>query len=191
MNATKRRWMLFAGLVLLVVLISVLGRIFSCGDDAEPSFSRAVTEEEISASEETAAARLVYVYLTGAVRSPGLYALPEDSRLYELLEQAGGFSEDADRDAVNLAVPVTDGQHVRVPRIGETVENAETNDETVNVNTADRARLMTLPGIGEVKADAIIEYRRTHGAFHAVEELLQVSGIGEAVLARIRDRIRI
>lgn len=138
------------------------------------------------------AERFLYVHVCGAVNSPGLKKLPEGSRAFDALEMAEGFSEDADPDAVNLAAPLTDGQQLYFPALGEE-ENRETGVESgkVNLNTADEKELCTLRGIGTSRAQAILKYRGEKGRFDRIEELLQVPGIKESIFEQICDQITV
>ncbi len=138
------------------------------------------------------------VYISGAVQTPDVYTLPTDSIVKDALLAAGGPTDDADLDRINLAAAVHDGQHVYVPHKGETdlpqdiCSNAPTNGATpakININTADVTTLDTLPGIGPTIAQRIITYRQTNGPFARIEDIMQVPGIGESTFARIRDLI--
>lgn len=145
----------------------------------------------------------IWVQIQGAVERPGVYSLPRDSRLKDLLEAAGGFGRDADTEKVNQAACLEDGAMYRVPRQGEgqnsseegqSLENAQTgsgSSSKVNINRADRDQLMSLPGIGAGKADAIIAYRRKQGAFARREDIMKVPGLKAAVYAKIKDRITV
>lgn len=126
---------------------------------------------------------IVCVHVCGAVSIPGVYELPEGSRIYEALDLAGGFDEQADRDAVNLVEILADGQQVRIPFIGE--DETEDGKELIDINRADVSLLCEIPGIGESRAQAILDYREEHGNFQSVEELMQVPGIKEGIYARI------
>lgn len=142
---------------------------------------------------------ICYVYLCGAVKCPGVYEAPAGTRLFQLIEQAGGLLPEAAAESLNLAELVEDGVRVRVPTLEEAAESengveneaAEAADGRLNINTADRGQLMTLPGIGETKAAAIIAYREAHGAFNAPEELKQVEGIKDGVYRKIEGCIKI
>ena len=121
--------------------------------------------------EDLVQADTIFVYVCGAVCSPGVYELPADSRAYEAVAQAGGMSEDAAGTAVNLAEVLTDGQKLQIPFQGE-VSDAQvsdsgevTTDSRVNINTASLEELMTLKGIGQTRAEQILEYREKHGSF--------------------------
>ena len=147
--------------------------------------------------------RAVYVHVCGAVAKEGVYALPEGSRVTDCIASAGGFLENADKTYHNLAARIADGQKIYVPTVEETralsvedrelsaVERNEDDEGTkkVNLNTADATELMTLSGIGETKAESIIRYREKVGAFQSIEELKQVSGIGDAMFERVRENI--
>lgn len=145
----------------------------------------------------------IAVYVCGAVASPGVYYLPSGSRACDALERAGGFDEEADREYVNLAGRVEDGQLLKFLTLEETSlvrEAAMTGyagagqggeAACVNINLADAERLKTLPGIGEVKARAIIEYRSEHGAFSGIGQIREVEGISESLFEKISDLITV
>ncbi|PZE26835.1 ComEA family DNA-binding protein [Curtobacterium sp. MCLR17_055] len=162
----------------------------------------------------------VVVHVLGAVRRGGVVELPASSRVGDALERAGGATDDADLDRLNLARVLTDGERLYVPRVGqqEVPEalgpvadgaaagptatagagsvggSAGTGGEgsaVVDLNTADQAVLETLPGIGPGLAGRIIAWRDEHGRFTAAEDLLDVSGIGDVRFAELRDRVRV
>ena len=152
--------------------------------------------------DEKQTAQVCYVHVCGAVHVPGVYALAEGSRVYEALLLAGGLTEEASERSVNQAELIQDGQMIFVP----TTEEAEfgvaagavsagvaagTADGRVNLNTASVSELMTLPGIGQAKAESIVAYREKNGAFSSVEEIMQVDGIKEGLYTRIKDKIRV
>jgi len=132
------------------------------------------------------------VYITGAVVSPGVYRVQPDDRLEIVLQAAGGPTEDADLDRVNLALRVRDQAHYSIPRKGEPLASVSpSNSGKMNLNTASLEELKTLPGIGPVRARAIVSYREEQGPFRSVEELLRVQGIGHAILAQFRDLVAV
>ena len=139
----------------------------------------------------------VFVHVAGAVAAPGLYALGPGARVADAIAAAGGFAPDADRGAVNLARPAVDGEQVLVPVVGAVPPPAATggapagSDGVVDLNTADEAALDTLPGVGPAIAGRIIAWREENGRFTTVEDLLAVSGIGEKLLADVRDLVRV
>lgn len=168
--------------------------------EAEAQYQDPAGQEnaDLQTAETKSDAGMYYVYVCGAVVRPDVYRMPADARVFEAVELAGGFSETADKDALNLAAFIQDGMQICVPREGEhggliTSDNAAgvPADAPVDLNTADAALLMTLPGIGEVKANNILSYRQEHGSFQSVEELLEVSGIGNALYEQVKDRVTI
>ena len=137
----------------------------------------------------------IFVFVCGAVVNPGLVELPEGSRIADALEKAGGFTENADVNYVNLASVLSDGQKVYFPEIGEAVavepgqESSDPAGDKVNINTAGKDALCSLPGIGDSKAEAIIAYREEKGVFSKPEDIMNVSGIGELLYEKIKNRI--
>lgn len=125
----------------------------------------------------------IYVHICGAVVEPGVYELPGGSRIYDGVNQAGGFDGEADTEAVNLVDVLADGEQIRIPFVGENVSGAENG--LININEADLDTLCQIPGIGESRAQAIVDYRQEHGGFQSAEELMQVPGIKEGIYANI------
>lgn len=161
---------------------------------------------------DSPAAGTWFLYVTGNVRNPGVYRLPPGSRLFQLVEAAGGLNAFADPTAVNLASLLEDGAHVHIPRRGErpTEESAPTvearvdapvrtvgtnrnaaSPRKIDVNRASLEELTALKGIGPALAAHIVEYRRKHGRFRSVSDLLQVKGIGEKKLEGFRDSVTV
>lgn len=140
-----------------------------------------------------ATAAPVYVYVSGAVRSPGLYVLAEGARVVDAVAAAGGFAEGADESAVNLARPVGDGEQLQVPLIGEVplADAAAAGAGPIDLNTAGVAELDTLPRIGEAMAQRIVDWREANGRFTSVEDLLAVPGIGDKMLEALRDLVTV
>ena len=145
----------------------------------------------------------VVVHAAGAVRSPGLYVLPAGSRVADLVEAAGGAGRRADTDGVNLAAELVDGQQIVLPRRGgpaaaiaatavpSTGTGTDPPAAPVDLNTAESPELETLSGVGPATAAAILEYRAVNGPFATVDELLQVPGIGEVTLERLRPAVTV
>lgn len=148
-------------------------------------------DEKSSAPKEADATKStseVKVHVVGAVTTAGVYTLPADARVDDAV-RAAGATANADLSQLNLAQKLADGQKITVPAVGESAAPASTSsvsentqatpDVLVNINTATAEQLQNLPNIGEVRAKAIIDYREEHGGFKAIEELQEVSGIGE------------
>lgn len=144
----------------------------------------------------------VVVHVAGSVADPGVFELASTDRVHDAVQRAGGPTNQADLDRVNLAAPLVDGQRVYIPAIGEEVEPAaelssggapvvesDSGSGPVNINTADAAELEGLPGIGPATAAAIVEDRERNGPFAAVDELDRVSGIGPAKLEQLRGLV--
>jgi competence protein ComEA len=155
-------------------------------------------EDEGSESPSDGLETALYVHVAGAVRRPGLYELPEGTRVADALDAAHGALPRADLDLINLAEPVTDGVQVYVPRRGESsvqpgsaASPAAGDSVLVDINSADQAALESIPGIGPVKGAAILEYRESVGRFESVEELLEVNGIGPATLESMRAYVTV
>ena len=157
-------------------------------------------KEGKSDSEKEKSTENIFVYVCGAVQKPGVYEFLPGQRICDAIAAAGGLSEQAAGDSLNQAEVLSDGQMLRVLTTEEAAaatvqpgqETAESSrDGRVDINTADASALMSLPGIGQSKADAIIAYRNEHGAFKAPEELMNISGIKEGVYQKIKDSIKV
>jgi competence protein ComEA len=194
-------WVVVMVVALAVGIGMLLWRAGTRPQIAPPATVEQSTDE--LASEPVAAsaspAGVVLVHVAGAVRRPGLYELGAGARVADAIDAAGGPRPAADLDTLNLAETLTDGGKVEVLRAGEltTAPPASapapgaTAQAVVDLNAADQVALETIPGIGPVKAAAILEYRAQIGAFSSIEELLEVSGIGPATLESMRPYITI
>jgi len=165
-----------------------------------------LTKEEVVKSEPV----IIKVDVKGAVRTPGVFIAKPGDRVIDLIAAAGDFTKDADADKVNLAQLVEDQMVIYVPRAGEeaveladaasastggtiatTSTTGSSSGNQVNLNTATQAELETLPGIGPSKAIAIIEYRETTGKFQQIEDLKNISGIGDKTFEKLQDSITV
>ena len=185
---------------------------------AEPSAgSTDRTELSDASSEET---KTLVVHICGAVSAPGVYELPAGSRIIDAVEAGGGFLPEADEACCNLAEEIVDGCQIYIMTKSESCADGQTEKKAgiqtspdsdmqttdrnvrsnsapalenglVNLNTADIAALMTLPGIGESRAKAIISYREQHGAFAKIEDIMKISGIKQAAFSKIKDKITV
>lgn len=147
----------------------------------------------------------IFVHICGAVVNPGVYVLSAGSRIFEGIEAAGGFSEDACEDFINLAQTLQDGQRIVIPTVEEAEaatqnsayqeqwlpEETQSADGRVNINTASEQELSAISGIGAGKAAAIIQYRQENGSFSSIEDIMKVSGIKEGTYEKIKDKITI
>lgn len=149
----------------------------------------------------------IYIHVTGEIINPGVYMLNEGDRIKDAIEKAGGITKDADINNINLAYKLSDGQKIKIPNVNEKnniIENyitendgtniivQEKNDEKnkkININNASQAELETLTGIGPSTASKIIQYRKINGKFKKIEEIKNVTGIGESKYEEIKNDI--
>lgn len=176
----------------------------------ESSEEEKQTFENDTTEEQTENKQSLYVFITGCINNPGVYELAEGARVYELVELAGGFTSEADSGYLNLAAYLSDGEKIIVYSVAETAtitfgadhsqgldadgnvsENAGENKGLINLNTAGKETLMTLPGIGEAKAEGIIKYREENGGFSSIEDVMNISGIKEGAYEKIKDLITV
>lgn len=186
--------------------------------EAEPSAGSTDRTELSDASSEEA--KTLVVHICGAVSAPGVYELPAGSRIIDAVEAGGGFLPEADEACCNLAEEIVDGCQIYIMTKTESCADGQTEKKAgiqtspdsdmqttdrnvrsnsaptlenglVNLNTADVAALMTLPGIGESRAKAIISYREQHGAFAQIEDIMKISGIKQAAFSKIKDKITV
>ena len=190
---SEKRKKIVGWITVSVVIVALFTFLFGSSGKGEQSRAMTISRGPESESGETEPeTEEGFLYLTGAVRNEGVYPFSKGSRLFELIEKAGGFLPEADTSFVNLAETVRDGQHVRIPFQGESqAAPGEIGTVYVDLNAAGKQELMTLPGIGESKAEAILAYRKKNGPFRAVEDLLNVPGIGESILERLRELIKV
>lgn len=179
-----------------LVLLLVGGGVWRAVQTSAPGGEVALAGQQQSLSAEQELAKepeLITVHLVGAVNNPGVYQLPEGSRVFELLELGGGFNEDADREALNQARPLFDGEQVYIHRTGEAERSPSMPDGggKININRASASDLTALPGIGDVRANQIVAHREAHGYFTDLEQIMDVSGIGQTTFNNIADQITI
>ena len=179
-------------------------------------------QREKASPEEEDGPQVIYVHVCGAVKDPDVYELPAGSRVYEAVQAAGGFAEDADESYVNQAGLLYDGVKLVIPTLeqaqaagesgqemigitGDAVDasgpaaqdpgaadgKSQASDGRININTASEAELCNIPGIGAVRAAAIVAYRQANGEFSSVDEIKNVSGIKEGTYEKIKDSIKI
>ena len=183
-------------IVIILVVASFVTFVLGDGDDKNEEM---VIEENVSAEqiEETAQSEMIMVDVCGAVKQPKVVELEADSRVTDAIEAAGGFTEKADTAQINQAAFLTDGEKIYVPQIGEDLASmvlpggTSLNAGKVNINTATSEELQTLDGIGPVTAEKILKYRSDVGSFKSVEDLKNVSGIGDKTFENLKEYIRI
>ncbi|MBW4827304.1 MAG: helix-hairpin-helix domain-containing protein [Clostridiaceae bacterium] len=201
---TKREQIVILLLVILVGVITFYGfrgndnKISNTGLKDEEIGIREVNEDE-NIDEEP---EYIMVHISGQVFNPGLIELKNGSRVIDAVNNAGGLKEEADLDRINLAKKLIDEQKIYIPKIGEEIEIVEEEDGSsentqessgdssnkININTGTKEELMSLPGIGEVLAERIIEYRESN-SFKSIEDVKNVSGIGDKKFESIEDMI--
>ena len=198
---------LFIGLILLVA-IGVYYFIHLEGDGGGTQVSNDWIEEELPMdSNEPQSLELeenpqeeenLVVDVKGAIKSPGVYEMKLGDRVIDVIEQAGGLHENADSNNINFAMKLVDEMVLYIPIVGEEIIIEPTvggvqnqGDGKVNLNKASEAELQTLTGVGPAKATAIIEYRDQNGGFKKVEEIMEISGIGEKTFEKFKDQITV
>lgn len=189
-------------ILLLIALISCGGVFYNQFASHEKADEITTTDiaEHMPVNDE------VTVYVSGEVNSPGVITLDNSCRIKDAITACGDFTPLADKNSVNLAQKVTDGMQIKVSalsqnqndktdddaNLNENTNNKSTQDTTmVNINTASKEELDTLPGVGPATADKIIEYRETNGQFNSIEDIKNVRGIGEAKFSKMQSRIQI
>ncbi|WP_226656795.1 helix-hairpin-helix domain-containing protein [Guptibacillus hwajinpoensis] len=149
--------------------------------------------KDVSPSSSENGSTIVLVDVKGAVETPGVYEVHANGRVKDVIQKAGGFLKEADQTQLNLAGRVADEMMIYVPLLGETpvAINGNNDPSLISINSADLTELQQLPGIGPAKAEAIIQYREENGLFGAVEDLQNISGIGEKTFEKLKDFITV
>lgn len=193
--------------ILIVLIISVCCFIFYRNEDEELFISEEISLEENTYNNENILeieeVQKIKIHITGEVNSPGVKELDEGSRIEDAINIAGGLTESANISNVNLAYPLEDGQKIYIPNINENIEeyivkeNGEgivedsknSSSGRININKADTDQLCELPGVGESLATRIVTYREENGKFKSIEDLKNVSGIGEKKFESLKEYI--
>ena len=191
-----KNWKTFLGGLLAGLLLTGLFRFITLPRNQQTFTLATVTADQSPKPEATNS--LIHVHVAGAVVNPGVYGLPEGAYLQQAIDAANGSLPGARTDLLNLAALLIDGQRLYIPSQDEQTE-LETSQRsleievggTININTASLEELESLPGIGEVRAKAIIAYRTKNGFFLTVEDLLEVNGIGSVTFEEIREYITV
>lgn len=191
----------------IIMLVLVCFLLTACSEDTKVSLSEETSAFSVEQGESTVLqdeqSEKIVVYVNGAVKNPGVYTLKQGDRIYQAIDMAGGMTSKAEKGMLNLAETVVDAQNLYVmtrqayqksQKKKECIATEQESDDTtgfVNINTADKVKLETLPGVGASKAAAIIAYREENGRFSSKEDIKNVSGIGDATYANIKDMITI
>lgn len=188
----------------VLVIAAVLFFWLNSGSDEikiDEGNSSAIEEDGVSQQEVNSTQSHLYVDIGGEVMKPGVYEVSDGTRLFEVIDKAGGLTEDADIDGINRAETVQDGQKIMIGRHGENPDEnrdsysannvTDSGEDKVNINTADAAALQTIPGIGPSKADRIIEYRESEGKFNEIDDIKNISGIGNKTFESIKEYITV
>ena len=208
-----KRWLMeykkvlsIIGGVLAVIVIILVGRGMMASSMKEKVMvTNAVNTTRVEET-TTIMPQNCYVDIKGEVLRPGVYEFSCESRMQEVIKKAGGFTEEADETKIHLAQKITDQMQIIVPNVhskqedglteGNSEKGSSTNTSvsnskqgTININTATLEELQTIKGIGKKKAEAILQYRKEHGAFRTKEDLLQVKGIGKKALEAIESQV--
>lgn len=205
------RVVLFPGIICTILLFIFLQQDPSDKEEAytittiPPQQSEEVIREDAAEATENTMTEKIMVDVKGAVKSPGVYELTTVDRVIDAIERAGGYTADAQSAAVNHAQKLQDEMVIYIPKTGEeptqSFANGQTTslpatsadplDDKVDLNSADEERLKTLPGIGPSKAQAIIAYREESGPYRTIEDLKNVSGIGDKTFEKLKDKIMV
>ena len=207
----KTIWKKYGKIVAAAVFLTVAGLYYGfvvrkedlvrLGNDGHPIQSVWVESEVLSEVQNTPVTESstepikIYVHICGEVNNPGVYELAEGSRIFEAVEAAGGFTEEAAQASLNLAQVISDEEQIVILTQDQAAEKARQEREQaagiVNLNTASKEQLMTLTGIGESRAEDIIRYRKESGGFQNIEEIMSVPGIKESAYLKIKDSITV
>lgn len=208
----KNREKYLGSLVILIlsIIFLIIGYNISKPNSQENNSEAMFVENEVkkeSSFKMQCSDGNIIVDIKGAVKKPGVYTLNKNSRIKDLIEKAGGLSKEADVNRIHMSKKLKDEDYIYVCKIGEedkkiinsttnNVENhnnttSESNNEKVNLNTATLEQLKTIPGIGEVTAKKIIEFREKNGKFSSVEDLMKIDRIGEKTFNKLRDKVDI
>lgn len=194
----KSSFFIVIGLFIVLFLFFTRDRDNPPKDDLTPLTTNYENEAEAGDFNEEGVSEEVIVDIKGEISQPGVYELTPDARVKDVVELASGFTKDADETSINLAQKVHDEMIIIVPSESEADsagnvlgESSNSEQDKIRINYATQEEIESLSGIGPSKAEAIIQYREEHGMFQSVEDLLEISGIGEKTLENFRDNIQI
>ena len=211
MQKLKKEQKIKIAITLFVIIIAIFYYIYS-QNQKEIFFEESKQENEVQEKTEETENKKIIVHVSGAVKNEGIVELEEGARVANAIEKVGGVRDDAYTKDINYALKLEDGMKIYVPTIEETKQekeevninsessnyiissnntktNENSNGQKVNINNADESELDELPGVGPSTAQKIIQYRKENGEFKSIDELKNVSGIGEAKFQKIKDLI--
>ncbi|WML35676.1 helix-hairpin-helix domain-containing protein [Clostridium sp. OS1-26] len=190
---------IIGSIIILIIFVIFLGVGYYISKPAKEFNSKEVFNEATSV--ESKDNKEITVYINGEVENPGVYKIKNDSRIEELVKMSGGFTDSADKFKLNLAKKLRDEDYIYVDKKVEGQANAVSNSVQssavtssvqggkININSASKEQLKTIPGIGDVTAQKIIDYREKNGNFSTVEDLKKIDRMGEKTLDKIKDKI--
>lgn len=196
-----KKLILPAGVLTLLIFLLIQKQFLSATPSAEPIQPSLLNDTNLTETEETLKneeSNALFIEVKGAVKKPGVYKLENGDRVLAAIELAGGYLPESDSNTINHAQKVEDEMIIYVPLIGEEIENVtnssstgSSGDQLVNINKADLQGLTSLPGIGPAKAEAIISYREESGGFTSIQDLMEVTGIGQKTYEKLETYITV
>ncbi len=206
-NLSKKQWIILV--FIIVIIIGVVGyylytnfQQISYENLEDDEFEEEIIENKIVEEE----VEKIVVHIAGAVRKEGIVELNDGARIVDAINEAGGLDENADLTKVNLAFIISDGQKIYIPFIGEEAEisteggenviqdnnnEGSSNNSLININTANLSQLLELPGVGNSTAQKILDYRNENGKFKSIDDIKNVSGIGDSKFNNIKNYITV
>ena len=199
----NKKQKIIIGIILAIVATILIIYVYTKDTNQNQNQEELQIQEEAETPEEVEEPKEIVVHIAGAIKTEGVILLQEGARINDAIEKAGGVTEEADMTQVNLATILEDGMKIYIPKKGEDNGNMEEEmtlkEETqetktttkININKANQTELEALPGIGTATATKIIDYREENGKFKTIENIKDVSGIGEAKYNSIKDLITV
>ncbi|MEY4434805.1 MAG: hypothetical protein RIR16_845 [Actinomycetota bacterium] len=191
LNPMQQKLYLAFGAISVVLVVAVVNLMAPKDSETQVDFSAEAIASETSGEIEEPLVNdaKIFVHVIGEIKRPGIYQLEPNSRIFDLIFQAGGFTEDANTASINLARELRDGEQLRVLNVSETPSTNDIESSTININSADAADLDRLPGIGPTLAQRIIDFRTANGFFTSINQLRKVSGIGQKLFDQIKTQV--
>lgn len=198
------KFKIIAGILLIVITLGLYGyKNFIAGQNSDSTAEILIEQTSTETLGQVAtdtdnetqqiSEALIIVDVGGEVKNPGIVQLPANSRVYAAIEKAGGLKQTADTKKINLAAILNDGEKLYIPKFNEILELTSGSDfsNLININTANSDSLQKINGVGPSTAEKIIAYRQSNGPFKKIEEMMNISGIGEKTFAKFKSQITI